>query len=416
MPKLKKRNSKHDKFIFSVGEDVYSKLTEEEKAYIYDHPDSTEHHFGLGLMIRNRYIHGKNLNFECSQADDLSSEITAYVASLVIDDYDYDNPFYRIMYDDFSFTHLRLLYRTITGTYPDDILAKYAQLPDDYDACAEARKEVRGKILDARRFKRLCEKYEVGENRYTEFKTFVDEYNKKRWDIIPYDVAVLTSSSIDAEERKRWLGVLEMMLKQTPCLASEMPSFIFNQKDAVLMAVSAFGTSLEQFKEFNSDDEVIRAALKANGEAIQYVNEELRDEPEYIKLALACEHYRNPLKLPCMDPYRDNEEFVKIALEADGNNIEWASPRIKDDFDMAAFAIRHQKGCSAVIGNLSLRLRDTFKIALLDINEGEACISEYSERLRDSDKVAKALIRTENKWKITQMSKRIQKKYGPMSR
>lgn len=38
-------------------------------------------------------------------------------------------------------------------------------------------------------------------------------------------------------------------------------------------------------------------------------------------------------------------------------------------------------------------------------------IVHYSNRLRDNDEVAQALINSEHSWKIYQMSKRIQKKY-----
>lgn len=105
--------------------------------------------------------------------------------------------------------------------------------------------------------------------------------------------------------------------------------------------------------------------------------------------------------------------MVKIALKAKGRNIEWASERIKDDFEMAAFAIRNQKDYypESTVCNLSARLRDNLDIALLDIREGHACIRDYSKRLRDNDEVAKALLETENSWKIYQMSKRIQKLY-----
>ncbi len=205
---------------------------------------------------------------------------------------------------------------------------------------------------------------------------------------------------------------MKAILDETPNLASELPAFIFNQKDAVLLAVGAFGTSLKRFKKFDSDDDVIRTALKNNGEAIQYVKSEFRDNEEYVKSALSSE-FGNALKMRCMIPYRDNKEFVKIALEANGCNIKWASERLKDDFDTAAFAVRHQKNWypDSTVKNLSSRLRDSLEIALIDIKEGHACVEDYSYRLRNSDEVAKTLIATENKWKMYCMSERIRKKY-----
>lgn len=45
------------------------------------------------------------------------------------------------------------------------------------------------------------------------------------------------------------------------------------------------------------------------------------------------------------------------------------------------------------------------RIALIDIQEGHVCISDYSQRLRNSEEVAEILIKSEHKWKIYQMSK-----------
>lgn len=79
----------------------------------------------------------------------------------------------------------------------------------------------------------------------------------------------------------------------------------------------------------------------------------------------------------------------------------------------AAFAVRRQKDwySESTVCNLSARLRDNLVIALIDIQEGHACVRDYSSRLRDNDEVAQALINSEHSWKIYQMSKRIQKKY-----
>ena len=67
-------------------------------------------------------------------------------------------------------------------------------------------------------------------------------------------------------------------------------------------------------RQLTSDDDVIRTALSSNGEAIQYVNRELRDNPAYISLALS-EAYGCALKLRCMIRYRDDEGNVPIMLQ-----------------------------------------------------------------------------------------------------
>ncbi|MBO4680374.1 MAG: hypothetical protein J5623_00550 [Clostridiales bacterium] len=62
-------------FIEQTVEDAYSKLSEEDKKDLLEHPDPFDHHFGYGLYIRNQYIHGKELSFPCVFADNLSTEI-----------------------------------------------------------------------------------------------------------------------------------------------------------------------------------------------------------------------------------------------------------------------------------------------------------------------------------------------------
>lgn len=66
----------------------------------------------------------------------------------------------------------------------------------------------------------------------------------------------------------------------------------------------------------------------------------------------------------------------------------------------------------SILINYTEEQRDNLELALLDIYEGSASVPYYSERLKDSDKVAKALIDTNNKWKISYMSDRIRKKYN----
>lgn len=410
--KVKEQNRKHGEFVDRVAQEVYEELSESERSYIFDHPASTDHHFGMGLGIRNRYIHGQDLDFDVYNPDSLSSEITSRIASLIVDNYDYENPFYHHLYDNFSFNHIRRLYRAVTGNYPNEIMDKYVDMPDDTKAAKIVENAVKAIVLNGDRFKCLCKKYKIPDAKYQEFKKFVNAYNSKKWDIIPYDVAVLYSRKLDAGERNKWLQVMQVILKQAPRMAIEMPAFIFNQKDTVMLAVSSFGRSLQRFKNFSTDDEVIRAALMDNGEAIQYVDKSCRYKTDYIKLALSNE-YSNALKKRCMIPYRDRNEWVKIALESNGCNIEWASQRIKDDFELAAFAVRHQRNWypESTICNLSTRLRDNLDIALIDIREGHACVNSYSRRLKDSDEVAEALIDSEYKWKLYMMSKRIQKKY-----
>ncbi len=410
---VKERNRKHDDFVDRVAKDVLEKLNDKEKEYIFLHPDSTTHHFGLGLWVRNNYIHGKELDFECWHPDNLSSEIMDRVASLLISNYDYENPFYRYLYDDDSFNRLRRLYFAVRGEYPDALMDQFAGRPDERQAAKEAKAKLRKAVLSKQRFHKLCRKYGLSEEQYHQMIEAIDAHNKTNRTIAPYDIGLLASRKLEPEFRKNLICLLRTTLEpMSSQLAIDLPIFMFDQKDAVLVAVRAEGKSLKRFPKFKSDDDVIRAALTDDGEAIQYVRKDLRDNPDYIRIALS-NKYSAALKTRCMAKYRDNVDIVRIALEANGRNIEFASDRLKDDLETARFAVTHQKNWypESTVCNLSPRLRDTLEIALLDIREGHACVRSYSERLRDSEEVAEALIESGNTWGLHCMSKRIQEKY-----
>lgn len=409
---IRMRRMKQEKLISKIANDVYSELTKKQKEYLYDHPDNFSNHFGLCMYIRNKYIYSNKYDCTMFNADCLSGDILEKLSSMIIENYDYNNPFCRVVYDNSKFTYLRRLYHSIFGIYPDEKLKKYDTLPDKYIALDKVTNEIISIVVNKERFTELCKKYNMPENRCNEFLNFVDGYNQENLEVIPYDIAILCSKSLDNNTRTHWLNVLNSIFKENHSLVSELPKYMFNQKDAVLIAVKYCGTLLENFQEFNSDD-VINVALNNNGEAIQYINESVRNNVEYIKLALSNVN-GYALRMDCMIPYRDIDEYVRIALKANPYNIKWVSPRLRDDYDTAVFAIKHthKNRSTDFYQYLSTRLRDNLELALLDIYEGSASVNYYSERLKDSDKVAKSLIDSHKKWRIYDMSDRIRKKYN----
>lgn len=64
-----------EQFVEDSALDCIAHLSKKDKTFILEHPDPFEHHFGLGMYIRNKYIHGKELPFPIFMADDLSSTI-----------------------------------------------------------------------------------------------------------------------------------------------------------------------------------------------------------------------------------------------------------------------------------------------------------------------------------------------------
>ncbi len=408
------QKTEYDKFIEKIAKDVYKGLSQKDKDYLFDHPDSSENHFGLGLYIRNHYELWDAKICRGHHPDDMSSDIVERVSSYIIPNYDYYNTYYRYVYGS-DMTYLRRLYHSMLGEYPDNtIYEKYKDYADEQDAYNKAKKDLVNAVINLDRFNIQGTEYGLKETQIMKMVSFVDEYNAHNWKKIPYDIGLLGSKTLEEEKRNCLLNLLNSVLKEWPRIGLEMPTFVFNQKDAALVVVSNFGECLKRMPKFNSDDDIIRAALTDSGEAIQYVNKELREKPEYMRIAFSDTYsFRCALNTPCMKKYRDSDEWVKLALEANGVHIMYASQRIKGDFEMAKIAIEHDDGDSSpsAMSCLSKELRDNEELALLDITKGGADIRSYSFRLRNSEKIAKALLKTENKWKIYLMSKKIREKY-----
>ena len=73
----------HEEFMEKTALKVLKKLSREDKDFILKNPEPYIHHFGLGLLIRNKYIHTKKLDFICLSPDDISSEIVEKIISLL---------------------------------------------------------------------------------------------------------------------------------------------------------------------------------------------------------------------------------------------------------------------------------------------------------------------------------------------
>ena len=72
-----------DEFVNRVARECIADMTDEERIHFVGNPDPYEFHFGYGMYIRNKYIHGKNLGFFYGMADDLSHRIIVKIIELV---------------------------------------------------------------------------------------------------------------------------------------------------------------------------------------------------------------------------------------------------------------------------------------------------------------------------------------------
>ena len=70
----------YDSFERKVAEHIAKGLSNEDKATILKNPNYSRYHFGFGMYIRNRYIHGRELRAQMESrfikmADDISAGV-----------------------------------------------------------------------------------------------------------------------------------------------------------------------------------------------------------------------------------------------------------------------------------------------------------------------------------------------------
>lgn len=81
-------------------------------------------------------------------------------------------------------------------------MAQSADYPDDYAAAEIVRKKIKDIVVDEKRFERFCDKYGIKRKQYEECKEVIDAYNERNWDVVPYDIVLLTSKKMEADFRE----------------------------------------------------------------------------------------------------------------------------------------------------------------------------------------------------------------------
>ena len=72
-----------NEFVEKVARECIEEMTDEVRIHFIGNPDPYRFHFGYGMYIRNKYIHGKKLDFTFFHPDDLSHEIIEKIIEIV---------------------------------------------------------------------------------------------------------------------------------------------------------------------------------------------------------------------------------------------------------------------------------------------------------------------------------------------
>lgn len=199
-----------------------------------------------------------------------------------------------------------------------------------------------------------------------------------------------------------------------------LPDFAFNSRLIAKMAVSNNGFNLELFSKFNDDFEIVKSAVKDNSISIEYASPRLQNDMTIVKTALINSRMNLIFKIPCMKPYSYRTDLVKLALRANGANIAYASTSIRDNYEMAKYALKHQRDFypDSTFCSLSERLRNDKSLAILELQSPNPSLDGFTKELLDDDEIADYIVNhMKHKYPRTiaimlqKMSKRIQKKY-----
>ena len=109
-------------------------------------------------------------------------------------------------------------------------------------------------------------------------------------------------------------------------------------KEVVLAAVKQAGRALEYAdKKLQADKEVVLAALKQDGRALQYADKKLKADKNFVLVAVkqngdALEYADKKLKA--------DKNFVLVALKQDGEALEYADKKLQADKDVVLVAVK----------------------------------------------------------------------------
>ncbi|WP_257293595.1 DUF4116 domain-containing protein [Endozoicomonas sp. YOMI1] len=180
-----------------------------------------------------------------------------------------------------------------------------------------------------------------------------------------------------------------------------------DDEDIVLAAVKNNGIALQYASErLRADSTIFTAALKNTARALKYVDEQFKHHPYYVRLAVS-HHHPYLDKGQCgdkellaivvsKDPFqfitlanqklRDDEELVRLAVQGDGNILEYASSRLRSHEPTVRLAVQ-QNGMALEYASPELRANKAL-VKLAVHNDGMA-MEFASDALKDCPEVVK---------------------------
>ncbi|MGN1402813.1 MAG: DUF4116 domain-containing protein [Ruminococcus sp.] len=411
-----------------------SKLTDEQKEYFQLYLSYTYHHFSYGLYLRNHYsylLSDDSVFFGRFIRDDIGSKIyylmlpvvfpefkghEKYIERITEKPFDNLNANYYLKYGRNFIEDItpESYFVSLKGTEgkdkkSDDWWEKYLSENNEYaTAIAEH-------IWNYDSFKETAIALGYDLNEIKEVHQFCIDLLKKKEFFVPLEILFAKNpTSASMKEFMKNQKLIEWLFSENESYIELLPSYIFTNRDVAILMVTSRGQLLELVPGYSNDYDVVLAAVKNTPYAMEYADKSLWGDYSIAEEAARNSEYCLMFSIEAFQQFNDDDHIVKLALEANGANICYASDRIKSDYNMAVFALQHQKNIypNSAYPSLSEELRKRKDLALIELHAPLPSLDGFDQALLDDDEIAELIFADEdNRYLIHNMSERIQRKY-----
>lgn len=123
------------------------------------------------------------------------------------------------------------------------------------------------------------------------------------------------------------------LVKENPLLLSSAPKEIRSNKNVVLAAVSNNGKALQYASdELRNDRDVVLAAVSYSGDSIQYASAELMNDKELLQKALSEPRMGRFAFEYISEELRNDPDFIRLAIYANYKILEYLDPETQKQY------------------------------------------------------------------------------------
>lgn len=428
----------------TIADKVEAELSAESIKQIRTRPCPGEMHFGLGLYIRNAFIHSDPSIG--GDPDMISGEVLATICRDSLPEYEpYPLYWHRLMNDDLA-TDMHSYAATVLGRdLASEVMRHYHVLEE----CEAYRDTNPYDILNDDEFDSWAEFAHGAGEMEAEFDHLVAEdlwsFDERLPDLIARGAkrdevegyVIHAREALKPGETRPAFLPFELMyyLLPTPSNAEVakaesaltwalhgtgwhdyskcFPSWLYSCRPAALVMASHCGRLLERMPSFADDLELVEAAVTNWSKAIESASPRLQATREIQLLAARGADGTDFFEGPFMSGLNDDRELVVLALQSNGANIASVSDGLKHDFDIAMLAVCNNRDFypEAAYTELPLEMKENKQIAL-KVAAWERTPTVFPvESLRDDDAIGDVLAQHEDRYSLYGMSWRIKEKY-----